>query len=456
MKYVLIIVMTLLLTGCGKSDTTLKTSASIENNQTIEVPKSNTSKRVVNIYIHGYNQEGERQTDTYGKNESDKVLINIAQTTGYSTIENYTEDNQKDIIAMTDYYGHTPPDYYTSQDIADIEKSIKGIPRYALIVAKYAKYIRKVTGAESINIISASMGTLVSRYLIEKDLEHLSSSKQIKKWLSFEGVVKGNVAGSKEGLVSILDLFVKQPSEVEQMHYDWVKNNLDEASPYYDTIQIGFESSTRDDLNNEAITNLLLSDNENPANDGVQAVKDTFFDNSHTHVFFHENHRSLTKNMAVWGFAATFLTSKKHVRMTLTEATVNDLHELFSSKAEMVFESSVHSLKAQEKWNFTNAIDERMLDSGYLKLYKYTNEGERKTLNQVVFNSYILEGEDTLNLEITPYELDIDKKYKLIEVSNKPHETLGKGTLVIPMKNGIYDISGADWSGKVKVEVEYF
>jgi len=91
-----------------------------------------------------------------------------------------------------------------------------------------------------------------------------------------------------------------------------------------------------------------------------------------------------------------------------------------------------------------------------LKLYRYTNEGERKTLNQVVFNSYILEGEDTLNLEITPYELDIDKRYKLIEVSNKPHETLGKGTLVIPVKNGIYDISGADWSGKVKVEVEYF
>jgi hypothetical protein len=238
------------------------------------------------------------------------------------------------------------------------------------------------------------------------------------------------------------------------MHYDWVKNNLNENSPYYDTIQMGFESSTRDDLNNGAITALLLSDNKNPANDGVQAVKDTFFDNPHTHVLFHENHRSLTKNMAVWGFAATFLTSKKHVRITLTEVTVNDLHELFGDKAEMVFESSIHSLKAQEKWNFTNAIDERLLDSGYLTLYKYSTTGETQVLNQVVFNSYILDEEDTLNLDITPYELDRDKKYKLIEISNNSHETLGKGTLSVPMQNGIYEINGADWSGKVKVEVE--
>jgi len=453
MKYILAILIPFLFVGCGAGDAP-KTAGNVE--QPVRGTENSTSKRVVNIYIHGYNQEGEKQTDTYGKSESDKVLKNIAQTTGYSTIENYRQEDEKDIIVMTDYYGSVAPEYYTTQDMRDVENAEKGIPRYALIVAKYVKYIRKVTGVQSVNIISASMGTLVSRYLIEKDLEQLSSEKMIKKWLSFEGVIKGNVAGSKEELVSILDFVKPQPSEVEQMHYDWVKNNLDENSPYYDTIQMGFESSTRDDLNDGAITKLLLSDNKNPANDGVQAVKDTFFENPYTHVLFHENHRSLTKNMAVWGFAATFLTSKKHVRITLTEAVVNDLHEPFTSNAEIVFESSIHSFKAQEKWNFTNAIDERLLDSGYLKLYKYANAGELKVLNQVVFNSYILDKEDALTLEITPYELDIDKKYKLLEFSNKSHESLGKGRLSVPMKNGIYEISAEDWSGKVKVEVDNY
>ncbi|MCF6244484.1 MAG: hypothetical protein L3J43_05555 [Sulfurovum sp.] len=452
MNYILAIVVTLTLMGCGGSST-----SSIVSDNNAEQQVKNTQpmiKRIVNIYIHGYNQEGEKQTDTYGKSESDKVLSNIAQSTGYATMENYEIEVEKDIIVMTDYYGSTPPDYYTTQDIIEVENAEKGIPRYALIVAKYIKNIQKVTGAQSINIISASMGTLVSRYLIEKDLENISSDKKIKKWLSFEGVVKGNVAGSKTNLVHLLDVIKPQPAEVAQMHYDWVKENLDENSSYYKNIQIAFESSTRDDLNKGAITGVLLLDGKNPANDGVQAVNDTFFENPHSHVLFHENHRSLTDNMAVWGFAATFLISKKHVRITLLDARVNDLHELFGGRSEIVFESSVHSLKAQEKWNFTNAIDERMLDSGYLKLYKYANTAEAKELNQVLFSSYVLDDENELILEITPYELDFDKRYKLVEISNKSHESLGTGRLDVPVKNGIYEINGADWSGRVKVEVE--
>jgi len=451
MRHILLLFTILIFIGCGEDNSPTSNLSeimdnSIESNVTID---ENTSNRVVNIYIHGYNQEGEKQTDTYGKDESDDVLENIVQTTGYSTMKNYMEDSEKDIIVMTDYYGSTAPEYYTSQDINDVENTENGIPRYALIIAKYIKYIQRETKTINVNIISASMGTLVSRYLIEKNLENISSDKKIKKWLSFEGVVKGNVAASKEDLVYVVDTLVNQPSEVAHMHYDWIRENLDENSSYYEDIQIGFESSTRDDLNDGVITKLLLADGKNPANDGVQAVNDTFFDNPHTHVLFHENHSSLTQNMAAWGFAATFLTSKKHVRITLVEATVSDLHELLTDEPEIVFESTVYSLKAQEKWNFTNAIDERMLDSGYLKLYKYTNTGEAKVLNQVVFNSYILDNENKLTLEVTPYELDYNIN------SDDKHETLGKATLEVPMINGIYEISGSDWSGKVKVEVEY-
>ena len=425
-----------------------------ETNITI---KNNITKRAVNIYIHGYNKKGAEQTDTYGKSESDTVLRSIAETTGYSTIENHNKEDKADIIAMTDYYGKIPPSYYTTKDIQEVNAIQKGIPRYALIVAKYARYILQETGADSVNLVSASMGTLVSRYLIEKDLEKLSSEKKIKKWLSFEGVIMGNIAASKRNLVRLLNTVVKQPIEVEQMNYDWINNNLSFTSPYYKDIQIGFESSTKDNLNNKLLTSILLLENKFEANDGVQAVRDTFFETTATHTFFHETHTSISDNKAVWGFAATFLTSKKQVSITLLEATVDDLHEdstLLSKRAEIVFQSSVHSQKAEQKWNFTEAIDERMYDGSYLKLYKYSEEGENKILNQVLFDSFVLENETELLLSVTPYEIDREVKYGIFEILGNTHESLGQGSITIPMQSGVYNISGTDWSGKVKVEIK--
>jgi len=456
MKYILLTLMMMTFFGCGAEDT--PSTGNETSRQAGNCTHNAVSERTVNIYIHGYDQEGEKETDTYGNDESDEVLKNIAKTTGYATMENYKQESNKDIIVMTDYYGKNAPEYYSPEDRQDIDNVKEGIPRYALIVAKYVRHILKVTKTQNVNIISASMGTLVSRYLIEKNLENLSSEKKIKKWLSFEGVIHGNIAASKEDLKDILDIFKPQPVEVEQMQYKWVKKNLNINSPYFNNIQIGFESSTNDDLSKKALTKLLLIDGgfDYTPNDGVQAVKDTFFKNPCTHVLFHETHSSLVDNMAVWGFAATFLTSKKHVRITLTEAVVTDLHERLSSNAEIVFESSVHSLKAQEKWNFEKAIDERLLDSGYLKRYKYKNAGDKKALNQVVFNSYILDSEDKLTLEITPYELDLNVKYGVKELSDNKKESLGKGTSPVPMKNGTYEISGADWRGKVKVEVDNY
>jgi len=62
--------------------------------------------------------------------------------------------------------------------------------------------------------------------------------------------------------------------------------------------------------------------------------------------------------------------------------------------------------------------------------------------------------ENELTLDITPYELDKEVKYKVFEILNNSHESLGKSSSTILMQNGIYDISRTDWSGKVKVEIK--
>jgi len=196
------------------------------------------------------------------------------------------------------------------------------------------------------------------------------------------------------------------------------------------------------------------------ANDGVQAVKDTFFTGNFPHTFYHDNHYTLADNKAAWGYAATFLSSKKRVRITLIDATVSDLHEdklpLNTNilPAEIVFESSVHSPLAEEKWHFTKAIDERVLKGKYLPVHKFSHKNTNQALNQTLFDSYILEEEKSLQLTLTPYELDREPDYGVHEITGHgDHESLGKSTIMIEAKEGIYPLQGNDWSGRVKVEV---
>ena len=473
MKYIISFIMIVLFIGCGGSDkTTTQTPQSLSTNsvppntqetqtakpvQTIHnTPKKLT--RTVTIYIHGYSKSGYKKEGVFGDDNYDTIIDTIIEMTGFDSTLSY-EENSTNLIAITPYYGNNSPAYYTAKDEQDLEAIGDGIPRYALIIAKFARHIMIETKADKVNFLSVSMGSLVTRYLIEKDLEQLASEKKISRWLSLEGVIKGNIAASADNLLSLVNEFEKQSPDVAQMDYDWIKDNLDIKSPYYHDMQIGFESSTHDNASKALLSWWMRSNQHFEPNDGVQAVKDTFFASDVAHTFFYNNHYTLADNQAAWGYAATFLTSTKRVRLTLLDATLSDLHEdnipfLHIKPADIVFESSVHSTKAEEKWGFTKAIDERLLKGKYLPLYAYHDRDISQTLNQTLFDSYILEDENTLSLTLTPYELDREPDYGVREITGHgEHESLGTTTIMIPVKEGIYPLQGRDWSGRVKVEI---
>ncbi len=474
MKYILSFVFIFILLGCGDGTTqteeqTAKSSQLINGKAQDSTEKTNDIipsnilpekvKKTVTIYIHGYSKSGYKKDAVYGDDNYDPMIDTITEMTGFETTISYHKDT-KNIIAITPYYGSKPPAYYTSQDIEDIQNIGLGIPRYALIIAKYAKHIMIKTDANKVNFLSVSMGSLVTRYLIEKDLEQLASNKKISKWLSLEGVIKGNIAASADNLLALVDNFEKQSIDVTHMSYDWINSNLDSNSPYYEGIQIGFESSTKDNASKGLLSWWMRSNQHFEANDGVQAVKDTFFKGSYTHTFFHENHYSLADNQAAWGYASTFLSSKKRVRITLLDATLSDLHEdnlIFNiniKPAEIVFESTVHAPLAMQKWGFTEPISQRLLKGKYLPLYDYHDSNTKQTLNQTLFDSYILEDEKELSLNVTPYELDKEPDYGVKEITGHgDNESLGTATIMIEVKEGIYPLQGEDWSGRVKVEV---
>jgi hypothetical protein len=465
----------LIFTACGddskNSDLDTKSTLSQQDTNTtdtqteqdIVLPKI---AKTITIYVHGYSKSGYNRQGVYGNINEDEVINNLVAFTDLPTMQTYDE-NSTNILAVTPYYGNQAPEYYTQQDLEDIEAVTKtyggGIPRYATIIAKFAKHVMDESGAEHLNIVSASMGSLVTRWLIEKDIEQLASQKKIKKWLSIEGVIRGNYAASNSILMGFVDPIEKQHIDTKHMDYSWIENNLEGKSATHDNykyIQMGFISSTHD--KDGALDTLLTVNGQLQPNDGVQLLKDTKFQTTPNHTpsftHFYQDHLGIKDDKGAWAEVATFLSSKKRVKITLLSAQASNLHEhinkYLNKNAEIVFESEVKSSKVYEHFGIDEAISERIVEGGALNLIKYKNENESKTVGQVIFNDFVLEDENELNVKITGYELDKYAIYGVREPSfDSSKSSLGTIELDIPLENAIIEVFGKDWSGVVKVEV---
>lgn len=486
MIYRLLLIALLLLTGCDDTNTSviqdeINATGIVEQNTTDQtnteanstlLPKAD---QVVTIYIHGYNKTGYKREGVYGEADYDDVIDKVVEFSGLPTMFDYNSDFSN-IIAITPYYGDTPPAYYSDEDIQDIGLITQtyggGIPRYALIVAKFAKYAMQETGATRVNIVSGSMGSLVARWMIEKNYENLSSDKKIERWLSIEGVIRGNYALSSANFMNVASDFFEQSVDTEHMTYDWIETNLSPSrtqglSPYYKDILIGQMSGTDSETDMIGLNYLLGLNGGFIPNDGYQLLHDTYFeemaddakfyDLDPTHSIFHINHTAIGDDDGAHAAIATFLESNKRVKITLVRTTVEDIHEttnIFSRDAEIVFESRVYSPAANLRWEIDDPISERVYDSGALSIYGYEKDGETMFLSQTIFDDFVLESEERLVVEMEGFEIDRSTIYEVNEIflgSNK--ESLGSTEIELPIENGSYEIGADDWHGYLLVEV---
>ncbi len=474
MKYrYLLITIVLLFTACGGGN----------GDNAIPEPKEelkhNTafkhSQKTVTIYVHGFKNDGYYRDDIYGNIYSSDFTKKLSEYTKDPTLDNYNKDNYSNIITGVEYYGNRPPNYYTEKDIEDINSSINGIPRYALIVAKYAKFVLKETGAEKINIISASMGSLITRYMIEKNIENLALDKKIEKWISTEGVIRGNYVASKlkniesSAIKNVVDAFFAKSPETQQMKYEWIEANLTMErdtmkSPYYKDILVGQISLTDADKDDGlGLKYILPTHGGFQPNDGFQLVKDTYFGKIEnyiqvpSHTLIHIDHVSINDSSSVYATISANLEAKRRVRVTLIDATVNRLHEritpTINENAEIVFANNIYSPKAKERWGIDNAISERVYNGGTLPIHHYKKKGQKKEFEQILFDDFVLEDENRLQVEIEAFEIDRSTKYNINEVSTSSKETLSKSQIFIDLVNGVYNIVSDEWSGHIKVEV---
>lgn len=479
----------LLFSACSdkntKSNTDLNTSGSIadQNNTTLDQNESSQTilplktPKTVTIYIHGYNKSGYKREGVYGDINHDDVIDKVVEFTGFPTMFNYDKESFTNIIAITPYYGDEAPAYYSEDDINDIaimtQRYGGGVPRYAAIIAKFAKHVMAETEAERINIVSGSFGSLITRWMIEKDIENLASDKKIARWLTIEGVLRGNYALSSERFLDLATDFFEESVDTEHMSYDWITENLtrerDKAlSPLYKDILIGQMSSTDSETDQIGLNYLLALNGGFIPNDGYQLLRDTYFAEmadeaqfyaqTPTHTLLHVNHTGFGKDDGAHAVIATFLESNTRVKITLVNATVDDIKEttnIFSKDAEIVFESRVYSALAAERWGIEDAISERVYDSGALFVHGYKKDGETRYLNQVLFDDFVQSDQEILTLNMSAYEIDRSTIYNINELflgANK--EDLGDMQIEIPIKNDLLEIISDDaWRGYLKVEV---
>jgi hypothetical protein len=388
------------------------------------------------IYVHGYDPDGYLSTEVFGEDVWDPNLQTLADMMGQpSWLEDANAPNQ---IAATSYYGSIPPLYYTSTDLIE-DSAYTSIPQYALRVAKYISHVlERAPGAKAVNLVSASMGTEVARYLIEHDLEELASTYKITRWTSLVGVTIGNWAASNAPDF-LIDLFDQDSPDIPRMDYDWIDAHISSHTalngPYYEHMIINQWIATDDD--GGALT--VLSEGE--PNDGVNLCEDQYFWRTNTTLlqgmmpgrsWIHTCHRCIADSDAAFAGVAAMAQNNVRVTLTLSRVKALDIHEEWlQGNGEFVFESRVYSPVAVTLYGVTDPINEYLMKGGNPPMLRY-EEGETRYPNTVMFDGIVPPGETQLEVVITGWELDNHIEfYYVLEWPNEEDYELGSFEFIV-------------------------
>ena len=405
-----------------------------------QAPSYDPATTVV-VFIHGFDPEGFNAAGVFGDDVMHDDLLRVAAVLRQPTWqEDAAAPNQ---LAATTYYGDTPPAWYTDADRAADAGAAPGMPRYALRVARYVRHVlERAPGATAVNILSASMGTLVTRYLIERDLLALASEQKITRWGQLVGVTIGNWAATHApGLLTD----VASP-DVSQMSYEWVSANISANrtmnSPFYGPMIITQWIASDDD-------GVLTAFSRKP-NDGTNLCEDEYFAGFTTPAalhaatdgtlqmpassFGHTTHTGIRGNDGAWAGIAAMSQNNVRVTVTLTRARAFSTGDsLLQGRGEWVFSGSVMSPRAGALYGTTQPLNHYIRAGGNPPLLRF-GRGETRFPNLVLFDQIVPPGETELELTLSAEELDWHPKfYDVFENPYGSNKSMGTFTVTLPV-----------------------
>src|ERR1043165_4593257 len=130
-------------------------------------------RHTATIYVPGYDSNGADRSGVFGMDRNEPLVDSVAALIG-APVAAGEAALPHDVVATATYYGDTAPAYYSAGDLAELSAVTAqwggAVPRYAAIVAKYARDVMQRAGVERVNFVSGSFGALIVRWLIEKDV----------------------------------------------------------------------------------------------------------------------------------------------------------------------------------------------------------------------------------------------------------------------------------------------
>jgi len=398
-------------------------------------------------------------------------------------------------FAKMEYYGELPPAWMAEKDRQEIAMfpwdSEKALHRYALILAKFLRHKADISGARYFAIACHSFGCLITRYMIEHNLENLASENRIVRWVTSAGVIAGARLArwaTNPTVVQIGDLLGIKTYEFVVMNPDfvmdevawWDHRNYEGNSPYLKGILIHHVTSSdphiRPALNMPLVDIPLLNPNDEP-NDGIMFTSDQFFHSQNasgvfvtpdgtpipaTHSVVYAYHEDVPDCEAMQVMAVAGLFHRRKVQIRLAELELlkdRENHSLFDGEhgvppAEVALEVSVaYDKPVSDVYGHKVVVHEVRVEHRTAEVIT-VEEHTSISPNLMVFEGPVFDSMTSLDLKVSLLEVDWYPRYKIQEWAFDADQELASFSGAIEIRNGTIEFSSEYARAKLAVTVQ--
>ncbi len=470
---------------CGACETAAGCPADCGAAPTLSGSKVYDGAKTITVWVHGFTNKkpDEVKKTTYGAVKGcgdlleNLALFGVKRPCGSGA---EVEKSPQHMVAV-EYYGGVAPSWMTPQDIADVEaypydQGAKGLERYARIVAKFARWRMQLSGATHVQFACHSMGCLITRHLIERDLENLASKQQIVRWATNTGVIAGarlarlyDNPAIQQGATAIglelSDFVLMNPDHVMDVTAAWDHALYQANNPLFQGIWMHHSVATNPKI--QQALGIQLLDLNNPGdepNDGIMYSLDQYFwaqkasgvsktnkgvalPSTRSYAYF--DHMANPESLAAAVVSTAALFHKRKVRVVLEELELYDDLEAdgpFDLKnqgpppAEVAFEVAVR----YDPWLETTfgkdvLVSEQRIAHRSAEVV-VAEQGKVLKPELVLFAGPVFDAQPSISLDVQVLEADWYPRFGVAEWPLDIHELLLAVKDVRPLKDHTFEV----------------
>lgn len=484
---------------CSTCETAKGCPADCGSAPTLRGSKDDSGDKTITVWVHGFSNKtaADIKKMTYGEVKGCGDLLENLALFGVQRPCGAGADAAKSPQHMVavEYDGAKPASWMTAQDIADVEafpydKGANGLERYARITAKFARWRMQISGATHVQFACHSVGCLITRHLLENDLEQLASKQQVVRWASNTGVIAGarlarlyDNPAIQQGATAIglelSDFVLMNPDHVMDSTATWDHRLYEGNNPLLKGIWIHHSIAT--DPKIKQALDIQLLDPNNPGdepNDSIMYSLNRHFWTQNasgatttkagvalpsTRSYAFLDHMANPESLAAAVVSAAALFHKRKVRLVVEELEVKndleadgpfDLKNQGQPPAEVAFEVAVR----YDPW-LKSTFGKDVLISETRVAHRsaevlLAEQGKILKPEFVLYAGPVFDAQPSLTLNLMALEADWYPRFGIAEWPLDIHETLLAREQIVTLKNQSFELNNSLCRIKIRVEMQ--